>query len=110
MMLPISGGFAPNVNVQIQPFEGTISDYVSLSKQQFAQAKLKLLKEETRDKVTAFLEYSGEMQGQALHWYAKAVSNAGRVYLVTATATEDQWNSVAAKLKACVDSLELNKG
>jgi len=38
MFLPVTDGFAANVNVQIQPYAGTIEDYTALSLQQFKSA------------------------------------------------------------------------
>ena len=31
--LPVSDGFAPNINVNIQPYSGNITSYISLSKE-----------------------------------------------------------------------------
>jgi hypothetical protein len=36
MCLPASEGFAPNINVTIQPYPGSIKEYISLSKRQFS--------------------------------------------------------------------------
>lgn len=110
MFLPATDGFSANVNVQIQPYLGTIDEYVALSLQQFKSAKCTLLQRKTLGKSASVLEYSGEMQGRLLHWYARAEKSAGRVYLVTATAADGQWSSVAARLKACVDSFRCENG
>jgi len=109
MFLPVSDQFAPNVNVQIQPYNGTAQEYANLSKQQFKAGSFTVESEKVTQ--TAVLwEYSGLLQGRKLHWYARAELGKGKVYLVTATATEAQWQTVAAKLKACVDSFKLEKG
>ena len=105
MFLPASDGFAPNVNVQVQPYAGTIGEYAALSRKQFVAAKFKPIKETRLGKAAVLLEYSGKLQGRSLHWYAKAVSTGTTVYLATATATETQWRTAAGRLKACVDSL-----
>jgi len=110
MFLPSTDGFAPNVNVEIQPYAGTMDDYVALSLAQFKSAKMKVLHQKTYGKSVAVFEYTGEARGQLLHWYAKAEKCAGRVYLVTATATQGQWSKVAAPLKACVDSFRCDSG
>ncbi len=109
MFLPASDGFAPNVNVQIQPFNGTIKDYANLSKKQFKSAKFTILSEEITQS-TVVWEYSGMVQGRALHWYAKAELGKRKVYLVTATAKQSQWKNVSDKLKACVNSFKREKG
>ncbi len=106
MLLPATDSFAPNVNVRIQPYNGTIKQYADLSKKQFIAAKL-TVQSETVTQTSVVWEYSGTMQGHNLHWYAKAERGNGKVYLVTATAKESQWNDVAAKLKACVNSFKL---
>ena len=109
MSLPPSGGFAPNVSVQIQVYAGSLDDYAALSKQQLEQMKMKMLKESKPDKSSVLWEYSGEIQQRPLHFYAKAVMKPGRVYLATAAATEEQWKAASAKLIACVESLTPNK-
>ena len=106
MSLPASDGFAPNVNVNIQSYTEGIDAYMSLSKQQFKDAGIKVLSESKTNKSAVTFEYSGLLSGKPLHWYARAVQKGETIYLITATATEAQWAKVAAKLKACVDSFE----
>ena len=45
MFLPVSDGFAPNVNVNIQPYPGSIKDYIGLSKGQFQKMKWNIVEE-----------------------------------------------------------------
>ena len=104
MSLPPTGGFAPNVNVVAQTSHGTMDDFIALSKQQFAQAGLHVVKAEKGGDSDATFEYTGNMQGRALHWYAKASLKGDEVLLATATATDQQWPKFADPLKACVDS------
>ena len=106
MLLPASDGFAPNVNVQIQPFEGALSDYAQLSRRQFARGNIKILKEDVLPGEIRW-SYRGMMRGQSLRWYARAVQHEGRVYLVTATAAAGQWAQVGEQLKRCVNSFRL---
>lgn len=106
MFLPVSGMFAPNVNVQIQLFGGSLEEYLSLSRQQFVEAGFALLNERA-DAGGVALEYKGVFQGHELHWYARVAQAKGKIYLVTATAAESQWETVAAQLKACVDSFRI---
>ncbi|KKK49640.1 hypothetical protein LCGC14_3133030 [marine sediment metagenome] len=110
MFLPPSGGFAPNVNVQIQPYAGTIDEYVALSRKEFLARKLKKVNEAKLGKTGFLFEYTGNVRGVSMHWYSKAVSTGKRVYLASATAPEAQWPAVSAKLKACVDSLRVDEG
>ena len=107
MLLPPSEGFASNVNVQIQPHEGSMEEYASLSRQQFKTMNLDLIKEKKLGDTVLVMECSGTMQGRQLHFYAKAISTGKKVYLATAAATEKQWQSNSEKLVACVDSLAL---
>jgi len=94
---------------QIQPYDGTIKDFASLSQQQFKAGGFTVLSENVT-KTTVLWEYSGMLQGHKLHWYATALQKKNRVYLVTATATESQWKTVSAQLKACVDSFKIEAG
>jgi hypothetical protein len=110
MALPASDGFAANVNVQIQPYSGTLDEYIALSEGQFKGAGFNVVQRSKQGPSAVIFEYTGEMQGRALHWYARAVHATGRVYLVTATATETQWKQEAVPLKACVDSFRREEG
>lgn len=105
MTLPASDGFAPNVNVQVQAFDGTLDEYVDLSKRQFTAAKFKLISEKRGDESHTF-EFSGESLEMKLHFYAKAEMGKGKVFLTTATSKETQWKAVGEKLKKCVDSFQ----
>jgi hypothetical protein len=109
MFLPATEAFAPNVNVQIQPYDGTLKDFVALSQQQFKAGGFTVLKEKMTEATVAW-EYSGMLQGRKLHWYARALQKKNKIYLVTATATESQWVTVSAKLKNCVDSFRIEDG
>ena len=110
MFLPATDGFAANVNVQIQPYVGAMDEYVSLSAQQFKSAGFKVLQQKTSGKSVAIFEYTGKTQGHELHWYARAEKSGDNVYLVTATATAEQWDKEAARLRACVDSFRCESG
>src|SRR3954466_9566891 len=96
MFLPVTDGFAANVAVQIQPYTGTMEEYVALTFKQFKTVHVKVLEQKTPTKSVATFEYAGEMQGgRSLHWYARAEKSGDSVYLVTATATPSQWNKEA---------------
>ena len=104
LYLPPTQGFAPNVNVLIQDVPNPIQEYADLSKQQFKSANLTVLNDHLVGDGEWACEYSGNMQGKDLHFYARALKKGDKVYLVTATAALDQWDSVFPKLKSCVDS------
>ena len=110
MFLPATEGFAPNLNVQIQPYAGSIEDYVKLSLEQFKSAGLKVVQQKSLTKSVAIFEYTGETQGKSLHWYARAEKSGASVYLVTATALAQQWDNNEARLKSCVDSFHCDAG
>lgn len=105
MTMPASEGFAPNVNVQVQPFDGTLDDYMKISREQFKAMGIKMVQEKREGKAI-ILEYTGTMKGMPLHWYARAVQAQGKIFLTTATAAESQWAGVAAQLKECVASFK----
>jgi hypothetical protein len=107
LFLSPTGGFAPNVNVLIQDFPNSISDYVALTKKEFDSNGITVVKEQTVSPEEWIVEYSGTLSGRSLHWYARAVKKEAKVYLTTATATPDQWGSVSQKLIQCVDSFAL---
>lgn len=105
MFLPATGDFAGNVNVQIQPYSGTLEEYTTLTLKQFKDAGVKVIEQKKIGKSGVLFEYNGDLQGRTLHWYARAEKAGGHVYLATATATEEEWAGQGARLKSCVDSL-----
>jgi hypothetical protein len=104
--LPPSDGFSPNVNVQVQPFKGTIEEYVKISNGEFKANSIKLVSEK-HDAHMVQMEYTGQLLGRPLHWYSRAFVGKNGMILVTATATESQWPVVGAALRQSVDSLRL---
>lgn len=99
-----------NVNVQIQPYDGTIEEYAALTLGQFKENKAKVIEQKKVGDSVFVVEFAGELQGRSFHWYARAEKSAGHVYLVTGTTTEQQWSKQAAQIKACVDSFRCDKG
>ena len=109
MTLTPTDGFSGNVNVQIQPYAGTLAEYVTLSLEQFKAGKLTVLDQRTLSKSVAIIEYTGKLQGRSLHWYARLELFNGNIYLATATSLETQWTKESSQLKACIDSLRCDK-
>ena len=105
MFLPESNGFQPNINVLIQPYNGTINDYIAMSKEQFKQMSCSVVSEHQNGENGWIVEYSMG-GGHDLHCYAQAVSKSSKIYLVTATAKESQWATVGATLREHVDSFK----
>jgi hypothetical protein len=110
MFLPVTESFAPNVNVQIQPCLGTMDEYIALSLEQFKSQGLKVAQQKALGKSAVVFEYTGEMRSRQLHWYSRAEKSGGTVYVVTATATDQQWSTLASRLKTCVDSFRCDNG
>jgi hypothetical protein len=108
LFLPATEEFAPNINVQVQPYTETIKDYVALSKQQFEQLKWKIVSDKLIGDNEWSVEYTGQEEGSDLHFYARAVSKSGKVYLATGTAKESQWATVGETLRQHVDSLKVD--
>ena len=104
--LPATEGFAPNIIVQIQPYTGTMKDYAALSKKQFEQMKWKVITDQQPNDNEWNVEYTGSLEGNDLHFYARAVSNNGKVYLITATAKESQWTTVGDTLRKHLESFK----
>ena len=107
MFLPSKNSFSANVNVQIQPYSEGIKNYTALTKGQFKQAGLKVISEKQINDNEWICEYSGDLRGLSLHWYARAIFRENKIYLVTATALNQDWNEDSISLKKCVDSFKM---
>jgi hypothetical protein len=105
MSLPMSDNFTPNVNVITQPFPGTLEQYLDQSHGEFKARGLVLMNEK-RDERSATIEYRGDIQGHAVHWYARVLLAKGTVTLATATSVESQWPALGETLRRSVDSLQ----
>lgn len=108
MSLPFYEGFAPNVNVQVQVYPDSLDTYVRLSEGQFRSLNWTVLDHQLSGNKATF-EYTGDYNGRTMHWYAEAIKQSDRVYLVTATALAAQWPSVSARLVASVKSFRLRQ-
>lgn len=108
MFLAPYNGFASSVNVMIQPYIGKMDEYVTQSKQQFDEMKWQVVSDQLVSPTEWRVEYQGELQGQSLRWYARAVMKDGKVYVATATAAQSQWDDVSEVLKQKVDSLRVH--
>ncbi len=108
LFLPPTEQFAPNVNVQIQSFAEGLEEYLKFSIKQIGDSGWVVQKQASIGGGIAVIEYTGNMSGQALHWYSRAVKAGKRVYLVTGTARQSQWRSVSTAIINCVDSFKLD--
>lgn len=108
-MLPAAEGFADNVNVMIQPFEGTIKDYRAITEAELKNMKVKIIQVKESDPLL-IIEYAGEIQGRQLHWYQRAYSTGGKkIYLITATCLASRWEQHKQLLMDSVDSFAIKK-
>jgi hypothetical protein len=105
MYLPPHGGLPASVNVLIEPYPGSFREYTAMSRQQFDSAGFKMIVETSTDSEWK-LEYTGTVKGVALHWYARAIFAPQKVTVVTATALESEWKTVAPLLRPSVDSFK----
>ena len=117
MTLPADeDGFAPTVNVLVQPLEGTIEQYKELSIRLLKDSGFTVIAEGftantvggTDDAKALVMEYEGEVGEYTFHYYAKARQRRGNIVLATATASEASWKTHALALKTCVDSLSVD--
>jgi len=106
MFLPASDGFAPNVNILIQKFSGTVAEYLKISETQFTAAQAVVINKKQTDK-NLILEYTVNMNGKDIHVYSKAIFDKDVVYLASGTSLVSQWKSVGTVLKKNVDSIQL---
>lgn len=106
--LPPSNGFSANVNLTVQPYDGTLEDYDKLSARQLKAMGLVMIDKSNKDDVLRY-EYEGTQSGQKLRWYAKAFKANGKVYLATATARQDQWKEQSPGLIKSVESFALQE-
>lgn len=105
---PNGGKLVPNVNVLIQTFDGTMEDNVLKSRDQIKALKLKTIKMSIETN-HAFIEYSGNLENNQLHFYQKCVKNGNKFYIITATSLESDWDSKKSELINSVNSFKLNK-
>lgn len=106
--LPPADGFAANVNLQIQPYEGTLADYEALSREQFEQYGMDLV-DISESEGELLFEYTGAMQGVEYHWYQRVLKDGNYFYLITATALHDRWTTEQDELIESVHSFTLNR-
>ncbi|RUO31488.1 hypothetical protein CWE12_00345 [Aliidiomarina sedimenti] len=104
--LPAADGFAANVNLQIQPYEGSLEDYEALSVQQFEQLDFEMIDLARGDNELVF-EYTGSMQGTEFHWFSRVLKEGNYFYVVTATALAERWDTEREALVESVDSFRL---
>ena len=106
--LPAVDGFAANVNMQIQPFDGDLDAYAQISEEQFTQLDFEVIDISRGDNELVY-EYRGAMQGTMFHWYSRVVREGNYYYVVTATSLEERWETERDQLINSVHSFALNR-
>jgi hypothetical protein len=104
--LPAHDEFSANVNLQIQSFAGSLGEYDTITRQQFEQAGITIVDSRKSGNELVY-EYAGDMNGRALHWYARAIKSGNSIYLVTATALNSRWDLESKALIASAQSFRL---
>lgn len=106
--LPSVNNFAGNISVIIQTFDGTMEEYYEKSRDQIKKFKLQIIKT-SFEKNQAFFEYTGKLADNKLHFYQMYVKNGNKLYVLTATALDIDWDNQKSELINSVNSFKLNK-
>lgn len=107
--MPPADGFSANINLIAQPYNDTLQAYDELSQAEFEQLDLDLIRNELANGVLTY-EYKGRVQNIDLHWYARATKKGDKIYLITATALADRWETDSPALVESVNSFALKHG
>jgi len=99
--------FSPNVFVQVQPFVGTMKEYITQSTQSMTDAGYIIRGQITPSTDVWSLEYIAVVNGVAMHWYAKAIHSGYRVYYAAGGVPDEMWTALADALKSCVNSFDI---
>lgn len=102
-----SDGFTANINIQIQHFSGTMKEYMEISHKSFDQLfdkKWSTVSEDQKGEKGCLVEITGTLKGREYHFYARAVKQPEKVYLITATSLQSQWATVGDKMRRYVDA------
>jgi hypothetical protein len=106
-----TGSASANINVQIHQFPGTLKEYMDLSRNQFEQffeKGWKILSEKQDGEKEVSCEVVGTRKGKEYHSFSRAVKEGNKLYLITATALQEQWGSVGEKMRRHVDAFKAN--
>ncbi len=99
--------FSPNVFVQVQPFVGTMKEYIDQSTKSMQDAGY-IIRGQISPSVDEWsLEYIAVVNGMAMHWYAKAVHSGYRIYYAAGGVPDELWSAFGDPLKACVNSFDI---
>jgi hypothetical protein len=107
---PGKNGFAANLGIMVQSVKMTLDEYVALSRDQFEKSGIKIgteakLKVSGRDAV--LWEYEGAAKERRLKWMALAVVDGDRVFLITGTSAQDDYDALSKEFKASLISFKI---
>jgi hypothetical protein len=104
-----TGRVSANINIQIQPFTATMKEYMDVSRAQFEkmfEKGWKIVSEKQDGEKEWSCEVTGTTKGKDYHFYARAVREGSRVYLITATALQTEWGNFGEKMRRHVDAFK----
>ena len=103
-------GFSSNVNVMIQNGATTRAAYRKQTLDGMNALGLKVVSDKdltVSGKDATLMHLEGAQQGRNLQYLLLSVIDAGRVYVVTCTATKEAYPAMEAKFQASLDSFAL---
>jgi len=99
--------FSPNVYAQVQPFVGTMKDYIDQSTKSMQDAGY-IIRGQLSPSVDVWdLEYMAVVNGVGMHWYAKAIHSGYRIYYAAGGVPDEMWPQFADMIKSCVNSFDV---
>ena len=104
--LPHLNGFSANVNIQKQHYPDSLESYEELSKGQFEEMGMKILTS-TRSDTELFFAAHVVLQGNDLHFYARAIKKGDAIFLATGTTLHTDWESQKEAITASVKSFRV---
>ncbi len=113
MKLALANGLEASVFIDIQPFDKTMSDFAAGTKAGIAHsAGFAFISEKSPSANVWVNEYTTDRQGTKGHYYIRSILAGGKIYRAVGASLDDkhwpEFGDYGAKLKACVDSLELS--
>ncbi|MCB2205309.1 hypothetical protein KQI65_11210 [bacterium] len=103
--LPLRNGFASNVNVRVETWEGNLEDYIEYSRDGFDQLGMTEIDAIPRGEDEYLIEYRGSMSGQSIRAYARIVLRGTHIYLITGLTPSQEWKQDGAAIRDCVESV-----
>jgi hypothetical protein len=108
MMMPPTNGFSSNVYVMVQTFANSINEYDTITQNQIKSMKFRMIDSKISENEIIY-EYKGKSGQLDLHWYARVVIIKDKIYLITATSLDSNWETNKSELMKSVQSFKMNK-